>query len=386
MLTQIISDRLAGTNWYWIQPNYHLLSREFKLVISESAGIRIGTELSSYNMKTLMFWACERYPSESWATENLPRTLKQILFTLIEWLIEKHCPNYFIEDCNTLDGISTRWDDYDDHISFLLDIATNRIDALMVNNPIACGSVSSALDLKDIVCLNSFLNLNKFRNHSVHIETVLNQMLMDEIHNLYRAIKCHVKSSQLRNLIYVRDKNWYRICRSSLHFVHDLYVTATKDWGTDIAVNCVFRLTDTLSECCDNWLNSVSIRFPIKFHQNDLQSERNKEHTPEVFTELTRSKLRGMLQMISLILKQFPKLSYVSGCALHANFHHNTKCHDGAFKICTNVLSRFREEYVETYHFFIPVVISSEWSAIYDDHIQAVIGFHILAKRSMKKQ
>ena len=31
MLTMIISDRLVGTNWYWIKPNYRFPSREFKL-------------------------------------------------------------------------------------------------------------------------------------------------------------------------------------------------------------------------------------------------------------------------------------------------------------------------------------------------------------------
>ena len=312
MLTMIVSDRLAGTNWYWIKPSYRFLSREFKLKFSESTGIKIGTELSSYNMKTLMFWACEWYPAKCWFTANLPQTLKQILFTLIEWLIEKHCPNYFMKDCNTLDGISTRWDDYDDHISFLLNIATNRIDSLMASNPIACGSVSLTLDLKDIVFLNSVLNLNKFRPPSVHIETVLDQMLASEIHTLYRAIKCHVKSAKLRNLIYVREQNWHRVCCLSFHFLHDLYEITTKEESIYISTNCDLRMDCTLSECCDNGLNSVSARSPIKCHPNDSRIERVKENVPYMFTELMRSKLKGMLQMIFLILENFPKLSYVT--------------------------------------------------------------------------
>ena len=257
-------------------------------------------------MKTLMFWAWEWYSAKCWFTANLPQTLKQILFTLIGWLIEKCCPNYFMKDCNTLDGISTRWDDYDDDISFLFDIATNWIDALMVNNPIACGSVSLTLDLKDIVLRSffycSFLNLNKFRPPSVHIDTVLDQMLTREIHNLYRAIKCHVKSAKLRNLIYVRKQNWHRVCCLSFHFLHDLYETTTKEGRIDIATNCDLRMDCTLSEYCDNWLNMVSVRFPIECHPNDSRIERVKENAPYMFAELMRSKLKGMLQMIFLIL------------------------------------------------------------------------------------
>ena len=56
--------------------------------------------LSSYIMKTVMFWTIEKTDNEIWERENIVNCLSICLKQLQEWTEDGFCPNYFIPDYN----------------------------------------------------------------------------------------------------------------------------------------------------------------------------------------------------------------------------------------------------------------------------------------------
>lgn len=56
--------------------------------------------LSSYHMKTIFLWSCERIPSEMWVEANLAQIIMGLLDDLLHCLVTKSCPHYFIPENN----------------------------------------------------------------------------------------------------------------------------------------------------------------------------------------------------------------------------------------------------------------------------------------------
>jgi len=61
--------------------------------------------LSNYHIKTLMLWECEQKPQSWWSPESnsLIKLCSSLLRRLSDCVANKHCPQYFISDCNLLD-------------------------------------------------------------------------------------------------------------------------------------------------------------------------------------------------------------------------------------------------------------------------------------------
>jgi len=63
-----------------------------------------GTETnvcSNYHFKTLILWACELNPQMWWTNDmNVVRICVRLLHVLADWLKNKICPHYFVNNCN----------------------------------------------------------------------------------------------------------------------------------------------------------------------------------------------------------------------------------------------------------------------------------------------
>ena len=70
-----------------------------KELISES----VPDSLSSYHVKTCMFYAIENTPCTLWKPENLLSCISLCLRKLLEWVQAGYCPNYFIPEENMFD-------------------------------------------------------------------------------------------------------------------------------------------------------------------------------------------------------------------------------------------------------------------------------------------
>ena len=63
--------------------------------------------LTSYHCKTCMFYCIENTSRDIWVPENLVSCLLMCLRQLSYWVLEKVCPNYFIQDENMFDRIQS---------------------------------------------------------------------------------------------------------------------------------------------------------------------------------------------------------------------------------------------------------------------------------------
>ncbi|XP_031559336.1 protein male abnormal 21-like [Actinia tenebrosa] len=70
--------------------------------------------LSSYHMKTIFLWACERIPSEMWVESNLAQIIMGLLDDLLHCLVTKNCPHYFIPENNLFAHVHQ---DFLDHLA-----------------------------------------------------------------------------------------------------------------------------------------------------------------------------------------------------------------------------------------------------------------------------
>ncbi|XP_077988214.1 protein mab-21-like 3 [Glandiceps talaboti] len=57
--------------------------------------------LTSYHLKTLLLWECERYPYPSdWSPDKLGERIMALVQQLKTWIQSRRCPHYFIESIN----------------------------------------------------------------------------------------------------------------------------------------------------------------------------------------------------------------------------------------------------------------------------------------------
>ncbi|XP_023933535.1 uncharacterized protein LOC112042725 [Lingula anatina] len=59
--------------------------------------------LSTYHLKTTLFWLCERIPQERWTEQEMGQRFYDFLDLLIDFLSKKCIPNYFIRENNMID-------------------------------------------------------------------------------------------------------------------------------------------------------------------------------------------------------------------------------------------------------------------------------------------
>ena len=85
---------------------YHLLRYFAKKELLKEDWRNTDEILSTYTLKTLMLWRCERKSSEWWHFDNdreLCSKLLKLLNIILNWLLDLKCRNYFITDCNLFD-------------------------------------------------------------------------------------------------------------------------------------------------------------------------------------------------------------------------------------------------------------------------------------------
>jgi len=92
-------------SWMLVQQiAYHMLrvfvKTERLTDITGSTGTKI---ISNYHFKTLMMWACERKPQSWWIDDmNVVSICIRLLHILSDWLQNKTCPHYFVNNCNLI--------------------------------------------------------------------------------------------------------------------------------------------------------------------------------------------------------------------------------------------------------------------------------------------
>src|SRR6218665_113041 len=120
--------------WTHVQKYIYHLLRIIKADIVSKCGGKNKTFISNYYVKTLLLWACEEKPSEFWEERNIVTSVRELLLNLIENLIERNLPHYFVSENNIMDNLSHKTD-IDNEISSLHNYSEDQILELVRLEP-----------------------------------------------------------------------------------------------------------------------------------------------------------------------------------------------------------------------------------------------------------
>ena len=88
-------------SWNEVQTFCYIMLKLLKKYYFNDLGI------SSYHLKTTVFWAVEEFNDKFWITKNLVKAIAACLEMLKSYLIQRNLPNYFIVSNNMVDHIPT---------------------------------------------------------------------------------------------------------------------------------------------------------------------------------------------------------------------------------------------------------------------------------------
>ena len=101
------AENILVSVWQSNQRKIYCILKWVKLRIAEVRG-KDRVIMCSYYFKTLMLWASEQRPREFWNDDQLLISISTLLCQMVEWMIDKCCPNYFIPHNNMMDHIQDR--------------------------------------------------------------------------------------------------------------------------------------------------------------------------------------------------------------------------------------------------------------------------------------
>lgn len=92
------AEKFLVESWGNTEKYCYFLLKQFKCYYLPDQDI-----VSSYYMKTVMFWMCEALPREFWREENLMKGYTLAMSILIHFLLKCEIPNFFIPENNMID-------------------------------------------------------------------------------------------------------------------------------------------------------------------------------------------------------------------------------------------------------------------------------------------
>src|SRR6218665_2154463 len=96
-----VAEVILLQSWTQIQQIvYHMLRFFVKRELIEKDCPKDDEVLCTYHLKTLMLWSCEQMLPECWISTSVIEICCNLLQTVVKWLIQNRCPNYFIPDAN----------------------------------------------------------------------------------------------------------------------------------------------------------------------------------------------------------------------------------------------------------------------------------------------
>ena len=87
--------------------------------------------VSTYYLKTTLFWLCEEIPIAQWTDENISVNTMKLLDKFIEFLENRNLPNYFIRTNNMISHLSPSSEDFQRTLRLIKLIRKDPISALL---------------------------------------------------------------------------------------------------------------------------------------------------------------------------------------------------------------------------------------------------------------
>ena len=334
--------------------------------------------LSTYHFKTLMLWACEEKSEDFWDDENIVTSVQELMINMIEWLVEKRCPNYFVRINNMLDFISSE-EDFQLEIEFLLErVFSGYVSKLVSEEPKACKECKFDLVFKNSSLLHIFFgfyhyNDNYFpgdQNISAEIQSRKMTLLKQEVTNTFNAIKLHA------TLMRSENKSTELIRQASLAFEK---ATKKQDLGTS-RIRCSANSGIA-------FLRGFGIRTNYLEQHSEINDSNNLVsvtcHKDCEISQFQHTMKFRFIQILRLTNKgcSGPSLSY--GLAFAANYYYvNGIDYRNAIRLCELGMNLENTWFGgERY----PFPFASDFAIIFDKCMQTVLGFLLIYARTIQR-
>lgn len=338
--------------------------------------------LKTYHFKSLMLWACEEKPAEFWERRNLGSSLRELLCTMIEWLIEKDCRNYFISSNNI-------WDVLPEHHDF-----DREIQALLF----------SIDNLKQFIDSVAHLQRGNFDHNRDEINvSISNKCLIVARLRSYRAFLLDPTSCGLRRRhtpSKALEDTWQFTSAMKYLYralaVHQLFVSQTLERKLEnellVDISEYFRrfrysrfdgYTDVNISVFDNFHDI----FRKIIHTPVGSKRRDRKCCPNSDILLLEDRLNLIAQGIDNDIKD---PFYFVSCAYEANFHYTA--FEGrprearqdhwtiALDLCNTALEiaentrKTANHWIANITELLPVVVTREFADIFDGYVKAALN------------
>lgn len=381
---------------------YHLL-RIIKRQVSKNCAKEELGAFGNYLFKTLMFWACEEKPEEFWKEDQIETSVGELLCSVVECLIERKCPQYFIPDNNIL-GCSDDVD-YVDIIDLLLAYDCGKIRQLRVKFPNICGDLN--FKIRDRMILGCKLHAEKFFVVNPLAETIQPYYVKDfsqdirlrlELGDLYEGVRKHLalKSSanqQKRKLLIEEVEKHYRRSVGN-DFVDERFaeIASLHDSAHVIVKQCVdskrYLALQSFNEDLSTDSRSEISEYQLGGRRQQSKTTNSQSTSGNSATNTERSLvLEAFEQIVSFVLSDLLKNpSYIISSAFLANFYYSQlNDYRKAIEICEEVVS-FAKNGIDglkiNFSFFLDSVfqifLDPTTMSLFDRSIQTVFGFVVL--------
>ena len=155
----------------------------------------------AYHFKTLMLWACETKPPAFWDESRIKSSVGELLCEMIEFLVDRNCPNYFMPSVNLMVNLPEDLD-VDAAIMPLLVFKEQGAARLVASIPIATPNGRSTIRIS-----NKLMNLGQIGLRTVNSHAGYRRSMAKfceeptkrkftypmEFNNLFNGISAHLR-------------------------------------------------------------------------------------------------------------------------------------------------------------------------------------------------
>lgn len=334
------------TSWRSEQKFLYFVLKQIKKTLETRSGGAKETALCSYYFKTLMLWECERRPKEFWDYDNAEASIDELLSTMVQWLVEKKCPNYFVPDNNMFEGVddigkdARRLIEYLESDEFIFhkkcmksDIPDGRLVDVSDFDKLFLQDVYRLIPMSDDSELGERFKADKEQLFK----------LFDGLRGQRDLLRFTCKTRIGKQLVYTRE-----------------YESREAVWS----ITEENFLKSMILQCIDPEQTTKFLEILRQSNMNDIKTMLNDETF-----------------FFSKVNFKFNTCLYVSAAYL-ANFYRRTTevfCQAEKFSqvIVDLATERLMHRAVAESSSW-PMLLSTEWSDIFDENVQAIFGFRTL--------
>src|SRR6218665_191176 len=397
-------------SWTYVQKYIYHLLRIIKRDVVSKCGGENETFISSYYFKTLMLWSCEVKPSAFWEDRNIVTSVRELLLDLIEKLIDRNVPHYFMKTYNLMDDLPCDAE-IENEIHSLLSYGEKTIFEIMQIEPKAYQMTPYFLIISNESlyplaiwfsqrsCTRGKLTDGCLRESDMlYCSGKPRNGFYSELEYLHRGLVIHLKLSELN-----ANDNQNRKRRDDL-IVHadelfDLSIHKLDYGFTRIPFHLGWSISELWQEmylsCIQKHVQDRPIRLMgyswsgttsatssscyLRDRDNYIGNIRNVC----AFSTVRRieRKIFSLVQEIFLVgVTTAINPTYIVCSAYRANFFYNVHCDfRKALDLCEEVRKILSYSPVQNFNLVFANVFSfplrNEWCRLYDKYIQIIFGF-----------